>query len=61
MSDSVGILVAWPSWRFRNFRAAAELRWCRAILRNGGFEPDEWRQNDEGGGGTVEEEMTISS
>jgi hypothetical protein len=26
----------------RNYRAVAELRWCRALVANGGMEPEEW-------------------
>jgi hypothetical protein len=30
----------------RNLRAVAELRWCQAVVANGGTEPPEWRDED---------------
>ena len=29
----------------RRLRAVCELRWCRDIVKNGGAEPDEWRED----------------
>ena len=34
-----------PDWVCRNGRAIAELRWCQGVIKNGGAEPDEWRED----------------
>ena len=33
--------------RLRNLRVVAELRWCLGVIRNGGAEPEEWRDEHE--------------
>ena len=43
-------------FRLRNDRAIAELRWCRAVIANGGVEPEEWFED-----GDVEQEGGAAS